>query len=190
MPSGFFKCQEGIDAYHAVGREYDNTLDDTRYEDILKKTANSPHSGRNKRVVRNMVRERADDGNEYIKYDLYELLYDAIGAWYEVYHPNVGTYPIPVTQPTLELGADMTTRSVVSGPIVRIDIGYSIPFTKENADKIHEMANDVSFRERTQYILKKGGARRIDILRYEEFRDKSFEELETGKPLPEKSTKK
>jgi hypothetical protein len=183
MPNGFFKCQEGIDAYRKVGKEYDNTLDDTRYDHILKVTVNSPHSGRNKQVVRVMVRELADDGNEYIKYDMHELLYDAIGAWHEVYKPNLGTYPIPFTQPQIEFGSDMTTKDVVNGPVIRIDTGYLIPFTKEAADKIHQQANDVSQRERTQYLIKRGGARRITVPSYQVWRDKTFQELETGKSV-------
>ena len=191
MPNGFFKCQEGINAYAAVGKQYDDTLDDVRYDHILKVTAASPHSSRNQQVVRVMVRELADDGKEYIKYDMHELLYDPIGAFSEVYKPNIGTYPIPVTQPKIEFGADMTTKDVVNGPVIRIDTGYLIPFTPEAADKIHEKANDISQRERTQYIVKRGGARRVSVPNYLTWRDKSFEELETGKVItlqePEKS---
>lgn len=191
MPSGFFKCQEGINAYREIGREYDNTLDDIRYENILKTTRNSPHSNRNKKIVRVMVRLIGDNGEEYIKYDLYELLYDSIGAWHEVYEPNIGLYPIPVAQPKIEYGPGGQVQEVVSGPIVRIDTGYSIPFTKENADKIHAMANDTSARGRTQYIVKGTDSRRYTCPNYLAWRDKSFEELQTGKSVtlqePDKS---
>ena len=180
MPSGFSKCQEGIDAYARVGKPYDDTLDDIRYENILKKTVNSPHTARNQKVVRVMVRELANDGNEYIKYDLQEVLYDAIGGFEEIYHPNIGLYPIPVVQPKIDFGPDMTTHDVVSGPIVRIDTGYLVPFTKENADKIHEMANDVSQTERTQYTIKRTGGKRWHCANYLMFRDMSFEDIETG----------
>lgn len=189
MPSGFFKCKEGVEAYQAIGKEYDNTLDDIRYENILKTTRNSPHSNRNKKLVRVMVRLTADDGQEYIKYDLYELRYDAIGAWHEIYQPNVGLYPIPVTQPKMEYGPDGIVQEVVNGPIVRIDTGYSIPFTKENVEDIHKMCNDVSRADRTQYILKAGG-KKVTVRRYEDFRDKSFEELETGKKSDGLETRK
>jgi hypothetical protein len=181
MPSGFFKCQEGIDAYKTVGKPYDDTLDDIRYENILKITRNSPHSSKNKKIVRVMVRLVADDGQEYIKYDLYELLYDAIGAWHEVYQSNVGLYPIPVTQPKMEYGPGGQVQEVVNGPIVRIDTGYSIPFTKEAADDIHKMCNDISQRDRTQYLAKLGNGKRITCKNYAVFRDWTLEEIETGK---------
>ena len=179
MPSGYFKCKEGVEAYEAVGKPYDDTLDDIRYDKIIKQTRSSPHQSRNKKVVRNMVRLIADDGEEYIKYDLHETRYDTIGAWHEIYQPNVGTYPIPVTQPTIDYGPDGTARDVVNGPIVRIDTGYLIPFTKENVEKIHKMANDISHTGRTQYIAKKGG-RRILLRSYSEFRDATFVEIESG----------
>lgn len=181
MPSGFFKCQEGVDAYKAVGKEYDNTLDDIRYENILKITRNSPHSSRNKKLVRVMVRLMADDGKEYIKYDLYELLYDAIGAWHEVYEPNIGLYPIPITQPKIEYGPGGQVQEVVNGPIVNIETGYSIPFTKETADDIHKMCNDISRKDRTQYIAKLSSGKRVPCKNYEMFRDWTIEEIESGK---------
>jgi hypothetical protein len=182
MPSGFFKCQEGMDAYSAIGKEYDNTLDDIRYDNILKTTRNSPHTNKNKKLVRVMVRLVApEDGQEYIKYDLYELRYDAIGAWHEVYQPNVGLYPIPVTQPKIEYGPGGQVQEVVNGPIVRIDTGYSIPFTKESADDIHKMCNDISQRDRTQYLAKLGNGKRITCKNYTIFRDWTLEEIEAGK---------
>lgn len=180
MPSGFSKCQEGIDAYHQVGKEYDDTLDDTRYENIIKKTVNSPHSKRNQKIVRVMVRELANDGNEYIKYDVQEILYDAIGGFEEVYRPNIGLYPIPIVQPKIEFGSDMTTKDIVNGPIVRIDTGYTLPFTAENADKIHEMANDISQTERTQYTVKRTGGRRWHCANFLMFRNMAFEDIEMG----------
>ena len=183
MPNGFFKCQEGIDAYANVGKPYDDTLDDSRYDHILAVTRNSPHNAKNIETVRVMVREMADDGNEYIKYDVHELRYDAIGAWHEVYKPNVGTYPIPITQPTMSMGENMTANEVTNGPIIRIDTGYLYPFNKENADKIHQKANDVSQRERTQYLVKRGGGRRITCQNYLLWRDSTFDELETGKTV-------
>jgi hypothetical protein len=182
MPSGFSKCEEGVEAYHKVGKEYDDTLDDVRYETILKKTVNSPHSKRNQKIVRVMVRELANDGNEYIKYDLQEILYDAIGGFEEVYRPNIGLFPIPVVQPKIDFGPDMTTRDIINGPIVRIDTGYLLPFTKENADKIHEMSNDISQTERTQYTIKRTGGKRWHCANYAMFRDMTFEDIELGMP--------
>lgn len=182
MPSGFTKCDEGVAAYNKVGKEYDDTLDDVRYETILKKTLNSPHTARNQKIVRVMVRELANDGNEYIKYDLHEIFYDAIGGFDETYRPNVGLYPIPVVQPKIDFGPDMTTRDIINGPIVRIDTGYLIPFTKENADKIHEMSNDISQTERTQYTIKRTGGKRWHCANYIMFRDMTFEDIEIGMP--------
>lgn len=179
MPNGFTRSKKGEEMYALIGREYENTMDDNDYAAFLKKTRNSPHSARNKKQVMVMVRLKADDGKEYLKYDLRETRYDAIGAECNEYLPNLGVYPIPIANPTLEIGENMTTQEVRTGPIIRYDIGYEIPFTAENVDKIHEMANDISYTQRTQYIVKAGG-KKITVRRYEDFRDKPFEELETG----------
>lgn len=176
--------------YQQIGRPYENTMKDDQYAAFLKKTTNSPHSARNKKVVTNMIRERADDGNEYLRYEISDTRYDAIGAEWTQYCPNQGVYPIPITQPKIQFGENMSTTEVLSGDIIRYDIGYEISFTKEHVDKIHEMANDRS-RNKTEYVVSEyKGGRRITILSYEDFRDKPFDELMAGKPVVIETKKK
>lgn len=195
VPNGFTRSKKGEEMYALIGREYENTIDDNDYIAFLKKTANSPHSTRNKKQVMVMVRLKADDGKEYLKYDLRETRYDAIGAEWSEYLPNMGVYPIPFANPTFQLGENLVTTEVRTGPIIRYDIGYEIPFTPENVDKIHEMANDISYTQHTQYILKAGG-KKVTVKKYQDFRDRTFEELETGsflleeEPLPRKKSSK
>jgi hypothetical protein len=175
--------------YAQIGKEYQNTLTDDRYTLFLRKTANSPHSARNKKIVRVMIRELADDGNQYLKYDIEDIRYDAIGAEWAEYCPNQGIYPIPISQPKIEFGDNMSTKDVVNGDIIRYDIGYEIPFTKENVDKIHELCNDISQSQRTQYIVKRYSGMKHSVIKYEDFRDKIFEELETGNGKATTTTK-
>jgi hypothetical protein len=183
MPNGFFRSTKGEEMYAKIGRQYENTLKDDQYAAFLKKTANSPHSARNKKVVTAMIRERAEDGNEYLRYELSDTRYDAIGAEWTQYCPNQGVYPIPIAQPKIQFGENMSTQEVVTGDIIRYEMGYEFPFTKENVDSIHKLANDRSRNNRTEYIVSEyKGGRRFTILSYEDFRDKSFEELQTGKP--------
>ena len=109
---------------------------------FLKKTANSPHSAKKQEDCNSMIRERAEDGNEYLRYELRDTRYDAIGAEWTQYCPNQGIYPIPVAQPKIEFGENMTTQEVVTGDIIRYDIGYEIPFTKEEWIRFMKMANE------------------------------------------------
>lgn len=182
MPNGFTRSKKGEEMYALIGREYENTLDDNDYAAFLKKTRASPHSNRNKKQVMVMVRIKADDGNEYLKYDLRDTRYDAIGAEWSEYQPNLGVYPIPVANPTIQYGENNTTSEVRTGPIIRYDIGYEIPFSAKEVDEIHAMANDISFTQRTQYILK-AGSKKITVKKYEDFRDRTFDELESGSYL-------
>lgn len=184
MPNGFFRSTKGEEMYEKINKPYENTMKDDQYAAFLKKTANSPHSARNRKIVTAMIREKADDGNEYLRYELSETRYDAIGAEWTQYCPNQGIYPIPITQPKIVFGENMTTQEVVSGDIIRYDIGYEIPFTVEAADKLHEMANDRARSNRTQYLVseyKEG--KRFTIMSYEDFRDKPFEDLMNGSYL-------
>lgn len=178
MPNGFFRSKKGEEMYALIHKPYENTMTDDHYAAFLKKTTNSPHSARNKQVVTIMVRERADDGNEYLRYELTDTRYDAIGAEWTQYCPNQGIYPIPVAQPKIEFGENMTAQEVVTGDIIRYDLGYEIPFTKENVDKIHELADDRARAHRTQYIVSeyKGGPR-WTVHDYATFRDSDFADL-------------
>jgi hypothetical protein len=122
----------------------------------------------------------ADDGKEYLTYDATDTRYTPLGAERTCYLPNQGKYPIPITQPELRMGENMTTEEISSGPIIRYDVGYEIPFTKENVDKIHEFADDKSQRARTQYILRRAGGAKHTVLKYEDFRDGDFEDVEAN----------
>lgn len=187
MPNGFFRSKKGEEEYAKINKPYENTLKDTQYAAFLKRTANSPHSGRNKKIVTAMIRERADDGNEYLRYELLDIRYDTIGAECREYCPNQGIYPIPIAQPKLVWNENMTVQEVVTEDITRYEIGYEIPFTGENADKIHEMAIDKA-RNRTAYFVSEyKGGKSTTVPNYDAFRNKSFEELESGKdPKKEK----
>lgn len=184
MPNGFFRSKKGEEMYQLINKPYENTLKDDQYATFLKRTANSPHSARNRKVVTAMIRELGEDGEEYLRYELKETRYDAIGAEHTEYCPNQGVYPIPVAQPRIEFGENMTTKDVVTGEIIRYDIGYEIPFTKEAADKIHEMAEEKSRAHRTTYLVSEyKGGKRFTVPTYEQFRDTPFDSLFNGSYL-------
>lgn len=181
MPNGFFRSPKGEEMYAKINKPYEDTLKDTQYAAFLRKTANSPHNARNKKVVTTMICERADDGNLYLRYELLDTRYDMIGAEWSEYCPNQGVYPIPIAQPKIVMGENMSSNEVVTGDIIRYEIGYEIPFTPENVDKIHEMAVDIG-RNRTQYVVSEyKGGRRVTVVSYEAFRNKPFDELFNGK---------
>ena len=188
MPNGFFRTDEGVREYQKIGKEYPNTLTDEDYIKFQKRTANSPHSGRNKKEITRMIRELADDGNEYLIWDMREIKYTPLGAEDEFYCPGLGKYPIPITRPQIVFGDNMQTQEVVSGNVVRDDVGYSMPFTKENADELHKFALDYKQQGRTRYVIRRVGGRRISVSNYEDFRDGNFDELEKYGTLEEKVT--
>jgi len=182
MPNGFFRSKKGEEMYALISKPYENTMKDDQYAEFLRRTTNSPHSARNRKVVTAMIRELGEDGNEYLRYELRDIRYDAIGAEHEEYCPNQGVYPIPVAQPKIEFGENMTTREVVTGDIIRYELGYEIPFTPEAADKIHELANEKSRSNRTTYAVSEyKGGKRIGVPTYEDFRNKPFDILFNGK---------
>ena len=161
--------------------EYPKTIDDVNYEQWLKITTNSPHSARNRKELLSLVRELGDDGNEHLVWDYRDIRYTAIGAEKPFFMWRQGRYPIPIAQPQLTIGDNMQVQEVQTGQILRTEIGYTTPYTRENVEKIHgEMANDKGQRVRTQYIVRRIGGRKINIPSYEDFRDGDFIDLETN----------
>ncbi len=71
MPSGFNKSDEGTKAYQDIGRAYDLTLADEHHERFLKQTQASQHSGKAKTEIIKIRRVMADDGKEYLVYDVH-----------------------------------------------------------------------------------------------------------------------
>lgn len=191
MPNGFWRSEKGVEEYRKIGLDYPNTVTDDNYALFLKRNANSPHSSRNRRELRQLIRELANDGNQYLLYDMYEVMYSPLGGEDEFYCPGQGIYPIPVARPKIEIGPDMVTTDIVTGEIKRIDIGYELSFTKENCEMLHKYANDKSQQGGTQYILRRVGGREYRILTYESLRDNLFEELEPNpvtqaQPIPKR----
>src|SRR5262245_31132736 len=180
MHNGFTRSAEGVKEYQKIEKEYPNTLTDDNYERFLKRNANSPHSARNRKEIRVLVRELANDGEQYLIWDMYEVMYSPLGAEDEFYLHDLGMYPRPVTKQKIVFGPNMETHEVITGDIVRNDIGYTTPYTRENVEALHKFSTDKRQQGKTNYIVRRIGGRSITVPTYEDFRDRDFEDLETG----------
>lgn len=177
MPNGFCRNEEGVKAYSDIGYAYDQTVMDDVYADFKKQTAQSPHSAKATEEITKIRRVLADDGKEYLVYDSLETGYDNLGNERSRFRPNLGRYPIPVPRRELRMGPDMTQKEVVA-EIIRVDTGYSIPFTKANFEKLHKNANDKKQRGATQYIVQKVNAPGTTVSNAEAMADGEFVQLE------------
>jgi hypothetical protein len=177
MPNGFCKSEEGLKAYSEIGYPYDSTVMDDVYADFKKQTANSPHSAKSKEEVTKIRRVLADDGKEYLVYDCLETGYDNLGNERQRFRPNLGRYPIPVPRKELRMGPDMTQHEAIV-EIIRVDTGYSIPFTKANFEKLHKSANDQKQRGATQYIVQRVNQPGTTVSTAEAMSDGEFVQLE------------
>lgn len=178
MPNGFFRSDKGVEEYSKIGKEYPNTQTDEAYLAFQKRTSNSPHSARNRKELHALIRELGDDGKEHLVWDMREVRYTPLGAEDPFYCPSMGKYPIPITRPQLVIGENMQTTEIVSGNVIRNDIGYELDYTKENVEELHKYSTDNRQQGRTQYIVRRIGGRKITIPIYEDFRDGDFADLE------------
>jgi hypothetical protein len=177
MPNGFCRSEEGLKAYSDIGYPYDSTVMDDVYTEFKKQTASSQHSSKSREEITKIRRVLADDGKEYLVYDSLETGYDNLGNERQRFRPNLGRYPIPVPRKELRMGPDMTQHEAIV-EIIRVDTGYSIPFTKANFEKLHKSANDQKQRGATQYIVQRINQPGTTVSNAEAMSDGEFVQLE------------
>lgn len=177
MVTGYWKSEEGVKAYSEIGESYPTNVLDPEYDKFKAITKNSPHNQRAKEVITKMTRVLADDGKEYLVYDCNEVGYDNLGNEREFFRGDLGMYPIPIARKELRMGPDMTQKEVVA-EIIRHDVGYSMPFSSSNVDKLHKNADDKKQRGRTQYLIQRMNGQTRSVTNYDAFGKGEFIELE------------
>ena len=78
---------------------------------------------------------------EYIVFDLLEKRFDALGNQRTFFRSNIGMFPIPVPQYKMKTDPIAHYSERVTNGVSEIKTGYSILFTKENANKILKKYN-------------------------------------------------
>lgn len=166
-------------SYAKLGEEYQPTEQDKHYQYCLKQIESDP---KKKETINTMYRIKISENEEYIVYiHTWEGL-NPIGSYISVTQTDVGLYPD--FQPIKEryITEDNTYAERVLSK--NTNIGYFIPFTKDQAEELHKLCNDTSSRpgSKTKYYVDNGGGTLITVNSYKDWRDGEFEDLiENGK---------
>jgi hypothetical protein len=156
MPSSC-KSEEGLKAYQQINYLYPFKMWDQLYENFLKMTEYSTINQEImldcKRVQSYYVDEKdnpniedekmlsGEKPREYIVFDLLEKRFDALGNQRTFFRSNIGMFPIPVPQYKMKTDPIAHYSERVTNGVSEIKTGYSILFTKENANKILKKYN-------------------------------------------------
>lgn len=165
--------------YQKVGQPYEETEEDKHYKFILKQLENDPNK---KETISAMTRIAVGPNEEFIVYHHKWEGINPIGSHVSVTQTNVGIYGHfePIYERFIQEDNTYGQRLISKNTTV----AYSIPFTKETADNLHKLCNDVSAKSglRTKYYIMPDGGTKITVNSYKDWRDGEYEDLhENGK---------
>ena len=178
-------------AYAQLNEEYKPTEQDQYYEHCLRQIQSDPNK---KETIIAMSRVRVAQGEEYIVYIHQWEGHNPIGSYVNVTQTDVGL--CPSFQPIKE--RYITEEGTYADRVIskNVSVGYYIRFTKETANELHKLCNDVSAKTaaRTKYYIENEGGNKIVINSYNDWVNGDFDDLhENGtitKPLPNNDSNK
>jgi len=178
-------------AYAQLNEEYKPTEQDQYYEHCLRQIQSDPNK---KETILAMSRVRVAQDEEYIVYIHQWEGHNPIGSYVNVTQTDVGL--CPSFQPIKE--RYITEEGTYADRVIskNVSVGYYIRFTKETANELHKLCNDVSAKTaaRTKYYIENEGGNKIVINSYNDWVNGDFDDLhENGtitKPLPNNDSNK
>lgn len=198
MVKNYYISEEGKKAFAEIGLEYPTEILEREFEEwYTKKTSNSSSAklpdGERDKYIQSMTRLRVPNYSssdkityeEYIIHDMHISRMTKIGNFDQRYQSPLGVYPKPRPRYTVVQTADFDRIKKLDG-FDSVTPVYTIPFTKENADKLFKKYCD----RKTQLIIRDGdhlsGTRKYSIKTFEEWRDGTFEDLFFWGHIPSK----
>jgi hypothetical protein len=160
---------------------YDKWLNDTDAERLKE------YSRHKEKEVTQIRRVKQGDDKEYLIYSYIQYRLDKALNVTHRWRPLVGKYPIPQAEFYVQR-TDFGKEERKFKDIVSIEDGYSIPYSKENADKI----KNIGLRSdgKVQYMVENPSHIRVSVATYDDFRNGVFEELVHFGRIPTEAQRK
>jgi hypothetical protein len=183
-----FNDSEALRQEHQkIGQPYEQTEFDRHYEFVLKQIEGDPNK---KNTITRMIRIMVSPGEEYIIYDHSWEGKNPIGSHLKVSQSNVGVYPRfePIYERFIQEDNTYGQRLISKNT----NVGYYIKFTKDKAEELHKLCNDMFARAnaRTAYYAMPDGGTKITVHSYQDWLNGEFEDLiNTGKAKIKASSK-
>lgn len=174
----FYKSDEAIAAFKEVGIKYENAMWDNHYENFQRKTKRTPEKDR-LRAIHNLKRlvipaNSRDKERTIIVHDMWEEAYDALGNKLTTYRGGLGCYHKPRVKREYKLDMETGEKVPVIVGIEELETCYSIPFSKENIDKLAKYVTG-----NTTFLIQRmgGGSRKITVDSFEDWKNGNVEEV-------------
>jgi hypothetical protein len=188
MVSGFIKSPEGVKEFEKLGLPYPSEFMEDYYENEYFKDTKADvelvskyGNGHLPIEVLRITRKRLKDGREYIYYSATEYRVDKALNLKHWFKSGLGRYPI--VQGRYEMvHKDFGESERVLRDILSIDTGYSIPFSKENLDKIRDLG--LNPEGKTTYSVEAPNGIRLSVAAYDDLRNGDFDELVHFNKIP------
>lgn len=184
MVTGFTKSPEGVAEYSKIGLPYPDETFDLEYEKWLKNTTAenlSNYTEHKEKEVNKFFRVRGRDNKEYLVYSFVHYRLDEALNCVHRSQPDIGIYPIPRPRYTVSYGAFGKQERHIA-EVMQNDKGYSIPFTRENVEKIKDMG--LQLEGKVSYLLLSPNGNKMSVATYEDFRDGRYDELLAFSKIP------
>jgi hypothetical protein len=184
----YLKSKEGIEEYKKVGLQYPENAHDKHWNGVLERTPDgegNQYAHKNKTRVTGITRRRLASGKEYLTWHQTEIRYTPLGDPEYKSRTNLGKYPIIEYKHAMK-EEKSGYRHPVTQPTGNTKIGYSLPYTVENIDRLHQNAVDgyqfeeainIDMRPTSYALLDERKHMVYSIKNWEDFRDGSFEDL-------------
>jgi hypothetical protein len=160
--------------YEKLGLVYEENEEDKAYQHALKQIQNDPNK---KERITSMIRVAVAPGEEYIVYHHTWEGTNPIGSKVKTTQTNVGIYG--KFDPIYE--RFITEDNTYGQKLVskNTDTAYFIPFTKERAEELHKLCNDITSKpgSRTSYYVMPEGGTKITVESYKDWLNGNFEDL-------------
>jgi hypothetical protein len=160
--------------HQKIGQTYEQTEFDKHYEFVLKQIEGDPGK---KETITRMTRIMVTPGEEYIVYDHSWEGRNPIGSFLKVSQQNVGVYPRfePIYERFIQEDNTYGQRLISKNT----NVGYYIRFTKDKAEELHKLCNDMFARAnaRTAYYVVPDGGTKITVASYQDWLNGEFEDL-------------
>jgi len=171
-----WESPEGIAEYTKIGKPYPYTVLDKDFTAFMQKIAWDPNK---RETISEITRIKLADDTEFLTYS---SRWEGHGKLYGNYDKRnrceLGVYEGIERQTTRVLNEEKNEfQEVVTAG--RREPKYSIPFTKEKLEELHQKCNDKAARiaERTKYSVWPEAGTRISVERYEDFLNVKFSDL-------------
>ena len=171
-----WESPEGIAEYTKIGKPYPYTVLDKDFTAFMQKIAWDPNK---RETISEITRIKLADDTEFLTYSSRWEGHDKLYGNYDKRNRcELGVYEGIERQTTRVLNEEKNEfQEVVTAG--RREPKYSIPFTKEKLEELHQKCNDKAARiaERTKYSVWPEAGTRISVERYEDFLNAKFTDL-------------